>query len=501
MKIEHLLGETPLRDPGRVALDDGARVLTYRELAGVVTAEAQFLRAAGSLRCATLADNGCGWVVADLALHHLHRVHVPLPHYFTPAQQRHVLESAGVDTVLTDDAAFTQRVHGQFELLYRSPHSGLHLFRRAVAEHARRPLAPDTTKITFTSGSTAAPRGVCLGAAALDRTSRALVDATAALAIRRHLSVLPLSVLLENVAGVHAALRSGATCVVPPTRQTGMSFESLRAGELLAAISGAAPHSLILVPELLRLMVGATLRGHWRPPQSLKFVAVGGAVIARGLLDAAERLGIPAYEGYGLSECASVVCLNTPQARRAGSVGRPLPHVRVSVDAHGEIHVEGTAMERYLDEPRGTPPPRSIATGDLGRFDPDGYLYLEGRRRNLIITSLGRNVAPEWVESELVNEPAIARAVVAGEGRPAISAWLHPSGPQVDAAALAAAVASANSRLPPYARVRHWRVMPQAPDVESGLLTGNGRLRRDAVLARFGSPEPDDADAVVAEHA
>jgi long-subunit acyl-CoA synthetase (AMP-forming) len=484
MHIEHLIAETLHGDPGRIALDDDNRQLTYRELATCVAQEAEFLRAMGGLRFATLADNGCGWVVADLAIHHLDRPHVPLPQYFTAGQQRHVLDSAAVDTVLTDDPAFAERGLGQFSPQGRSPHSGLAIFRRVVAEDQCRALSAGVTKITYTSGSTAEPRGVCLTGTSLDCTSQALAEVLAPLRIRRHLSLMPLSVLLENVAGVHAALRTGATCLVPPTRVTGMSFGSLAPQDLLAAITRHEPDSLILVPELLRLLVGAA-QGTWQPPRSLKFIAVGGARVSGVLLDAADGAGLPVYQGYGLSECASVVCLNTPAAHRRGSVGKPLPHVRVQVDAAGEIHVQGPVMAGYVDGPASSLPDRWFATGDLGEIDADGYLYLKGRRRNVIITSLGRNVSPEWVESELLADPAVAWAVAAGEGEPWIGAWLYPSRPGMGATALDAAVASANLRLPPYAQVRQWWLLPEAPSLQNGMLTANGRLRREVVLGRL----------------
>ena len=93
-------------------------------------------------------------------------------------------------------------------------------------------------------------------------------------------------------------------------------------------------------------------------PPSLKFVAVGGASVAVELLERAAAVGLPVYEGYGLSECASVVCLNTPAARRPGSVGRPLPHARVRVDADGQLMVSGVTMRGYLGDP-----PRTAGRG------------------------------------------------------------------------------------------------------------------------------------------
>ena len=102
MEVDSLLADTPRLIPGRIALTDGNRSITYGRLGAIVQAEAALLHATGGLRFGLLAENGCDWAVADLAIHHLHRVNVPLPAYFTPAQMRHAIDDAGVDTLVTD---------------------------------------------------------------------------------------------------------------------------------------------------------------------------------------------------------------------------------------------------------------------------------------------------------------------------------------------------------------------------------------------------------------
>jgi long-subunit acyl-CoA synthetase (AMP-forming) len=348
---------------------------------------------------------------------------------------------------------------------------------------AARPSLPDgTSKITYTSGSTGAPRGVCLSALHLETVALSLVEATAPLALRAHLCLLPLATLLENVAGVLAPLLAGARCVVPPSALTGIGSPGVDVPQLLAALTQQSPDSVILVPELLRVLVDAATRG-WSPPTSLRFVAVGGAVVAPALLARAIECGLPVHEGYGLSECCSVVCLNTPAARRIGSVGRVLPHARVRIDTHGEIHVRGPTMLGYVGD-AARPVGASLATGDLGQVDADGFLYVLGRRRNVFITSFGRNVSPEWVEAEIAQQPGIAQVMVHGEGRPHVVALIVPTRPDLDASTINQAVVAANSRLPSYAQVRQWlRVSPFL--ASEGLATANGRLRRDAIERRY----------------
>ncbi len=467
-------------DPSRIAIDDGVRRLTYAELGGLISAEAAWLAGSGARRVALRADNGCGWVIADLALHAARVPVVPLPEFFTAAQSLHALQDAGVDACLTDAPERLLEACPDFHASGRSPRTGMTLLQRALDRDAAPPLPAGATKITYTSGSTATPKGVCLAGSDLEIVARSLAAATRSAAVGTHLCLLPLATLLENVAGVYAPLLRGATCVVPSTRASGMSYGGLDPARLLAGISATRPDSLILVPELLRLLIEAADRD-WRSPDSLKFIAVGGASVSRELLARAEAHGLPVFEGYGLSECASVVTLNTPESRRPGSAGRPLPHCTVRVAAGGELQVSGVSLRGYLGGPM-REPGEPIATGDLGEIDADGFVYVRGRLGSVFITSLGRNISPEWVERELLAEPGIAQAMVHGEARPYPVALLAAPA----AVALEPLVAAANRRLPDYARVRRWARLDAPLSVDDGLLTSNGRLRRAAIQERYG---------------
>jgi len=428
-------------------------------------------------------DNGPDWVIVDLACQAAGICLVPLPTFFSAAQLRHVLESMPIDAVFTDRADLLaplcagrlcrgeELTVGNGRLLRLAP----------VAEPAA--LPQDSGKVTFTSGSTGRPKGVCLSNAQLLRQAQTLAE-TVGIEGPRHLCLLPLSTLLENVAGVYAPLQSGGEVIVPGLADIGFQgSSSIDPRRLLAQLDHERPHSIILTPQLLQLLVGAAEAG-WTPPESLAFVAVGGARVPPGLVERAHALGIPAYEGYGLSECASVVSLNLPGAFRPGSCGRPLAGLAIDV-VDGEIHISGNAMLGYAGEPESWGR-ASIATGDLGTLDSDGFLHIEGRRKYLLISSFGRNISPEWVESELLGDGSLADCVVFGDARPYCVALLCPRDESLGDAAIRRIVERCNEALPDYARVRAWHRLPQPLAATGGLLTDNGRPKRDAIGARYG---------------
>jgi long-chain acyl-CoA synthetase len=422
--------------------------------------EARVERMAGALAAARprviglIADNGPDWVAADLAAQKVGVVLVPLPAFFTDAQRAHAVAASGMDAVLgTAPPGF--EAAGEIE--------GLRWHRRDAPPAA---LPPGTSKITFTSGTTGTPKGVPLGTGQQWAVARAVAQATRALQLRRHLCLLPLSVLLENVGGVYAPLAAGMELCVPPLGEVGMrGSSSFDPPACLAAIERWQADSLILLPQMLAALCAALERGA-RPPRSLKFAAVGGAKVSVALIERARALGLPVYEGYGLSECASVVALNLPGAERIGSVGRPLAHAAVRI-VDGEIHVQG------------------ISTGDLGRLDADGFLHIDGRRKHVLITSFGRNVSPEWPEAELLSGHAIAQAAVFGEARARLCALLVPA-PGAGAGAIEAQVRAANERLPDYAQIGAWLRADAPFTPQNGFATANGRARRDALWQAYG---------------
>lgn len=476
--LEAVAGHARQR-PAAPALRGDRGAVSYADLAGELERCARALR--GRV-LGMLLDNGPGWIVLDLAAQAAGLACVPLPGFFSDSQIAHVIASAGVDAIVTDQPARVERLLDARQLLCFSAFdvagAPVRLYRISAPAA---PSPPDAVKITFTSGTSGTPKGVCLAHDAIVGVADSLRAATAATDADRSLSLLPLSTLLENVA-VYAALLAGACACVPSLRTLGAGVAAIDAAAVCRALSACRPSVLVLVPQILRALVAAVESGGWRPPDSLRFLAVGGAPCERTLLERAAALGLPVYEGYGLSEAASVVSLNVPGACRAGSVGRPLPHVRVRIAGDGEVLVAGTVFQGYVGKPANAGD--YWPTGDLGRLDEDGYLYLSGRKSSVLVTAYGRNVSPEWVETELLADPAVAQAVVLGHGKPFLVALLYPA-PGADAGALHRAVAETNRRLPEYARVRRFHILQRPFDYPGGELTVNGRPRRTVIEANF----------------
>ncbi len=459
-------------------IDGGAGAWTSAQLrARIAQLRAALLaRSAPLAPVALLADNSPDWLAIDLCTQQMGITLVPLPLFFTPAQWLHVIAQSAVQAVFC--AQPRQAAALGFGRAIACP-GALALCENPLAAAA--PALDDVQKITFTSGTTSTPKGVCLSTAQQWDVARALHAGLAELGLQRHLCLLPFAVLLENIAGPYTAMLSGATTFCPPLAEVGLSGSSgFDPQQCLAAIERYQAHSIIVLPQMLQALVAAAGPDD-RRIRSLRFVAVGGARTPARLLMAAKAALFPVYEGYGLSECSSVVALNLPGARRAGSVGRPLPGRALRIGADGEIAVGGVRA-RYLGQDGEAAD--WFATGDLGHLDADGFLYIDGRKKDILITAYGRNVSPEWPEAALVGSGRIAQALVVGEGQPYLAALIVPLPGHDSAAQIQAGVDLANAELPDYAQVRSWTLA--APfTTANGQATANGRVRRGAIHAHY----------------
>jgi long-subunit acyl-CoA synthetase (AMP-forming) len=455
--------------PDAIAVEGFAgQAMSFGALAQAISAEQRRFGATADRRPVALqADQGVAHCVTDLALMEAAIPVLSLPTFFSPAQRLHALSESGAQALMHDGGGYLtlQQLH--------SPPS-------------RAALPAGTARISYTSGSSGSPKGICLSAAHLLAVARALVQTVGPDHVGRHLALLPPGLLLESVAGCYATLLAGGTYITLPQAQLGLANPfNPDFARLAAAIDTAHATSIILVPEYLAGLVAWMERVGQRLPL-LTLVAVGGARVSLPLLERAARVGLPVRQGYGLTECGSVVCLHDGTTTGLGSVGRSLGAHRLRLAEDGEILVDGPG---YLGTVGAERTATTMHTGDIGRLDAAGNLFIAGRKSNLIVTSFGRNISPEWIEGLLTERSAIAQVMVYGDHAAQLSALIVPRDTE---GAVGAAIAAVNAQLPEYARVARWRlVAPFTP--ANALLTGNGRLRRKEISRRYLTPEVTDA--------
>ena len=446
-------------EPQRTAIVDAGGRVSYGELLfsvkGMAAWAADLPQIVGILAPKTRQS-----LVWHLALAWAGRTVVPLPEFFSPSQLAHLIDDAGLSVVVTP-AEMVERVLS-LGVAAVSPQYATSLLALPVG---------GARWIIYTSGTSGRPKGVMLGESQMDASIKALAAAVEASPEDRMLSVLPFALLLELVAGMALPLAAGASIALCP--------DPRRMAEAAETFNATAT---VLVPEMLAGWVAGLEGQGLSGPSGMRFVAVGGAPVPPRLAERAWALGLPVHEGYGLSECCSVVAVNRPGQRQAGTVGQPLPGVSVTIE-DGEIVVGGpTVMAGYLG---GAVTGHQCRTGDVGRFDPQGRLIVDGRKDDMIVTAKGRNIHPEWIESMLLADLRIGRcAVLNGGDHP--RAVLVPSDPQLqgaDDAAIQSLVLDLTAAAPDYARPRRNLVLPDTLLRQHDLITGNGRLRRRAITA------------------
>ena len=458
----------------KIAVSDGSGAIRRGELVGKVNGLAATIKGhPGAV--GILAPNGIHWVIAQLACMIAGKIAVPLPTFFSSAQLGHVVRAASVGLILTTDQTVKMaRESGVRTLLIedQSPLMG-----------SPEPL-DGFGQIIFTSGSTGQPKGVRHESGQIAWSAEALANAIGATSEDVYLSVLPLPLLLEAICSIFIPTLIGAR--VHFDSDTAERVGRGNARGISKVFDLRQPTISVVVPQLLKQWVGELRAANTRAPNSLRFVAAGGAPVPHQVASAAWELGIPVHEGYGLSECCSVVSLNRLGDRRPDTVGRPLSGLDVSIEDQ-EIVVNGPSItDGYLGH---GPAERPWRTGDLGAFDSEGFLKIRGRKDSLIVTSYGRNISPEWIETMLHGDLRIAFCAVVGHGEPHLSAVIVPSGPGESWFAHAShdevlrLISDCCSGAPEYAVPRAVVVTSLQEAIDNQLLT-NGRPARPQI-AKF----------------
>jgi long-chain acyl-CoA synthetase len=419
-------------------------------------------------------------------------------------------------------------------------------------ERAAQVKEEDLATIVYTSGTTGEPKGVML-------THRNIVfnvvESLSRVEIARDelgLEFLPLCHMIERIAGymymslgasraycsvyhvgelmkeirpavfasvprllekVHAAIVARAEAASPAKRAlfhwavaTGAEVAGRRlAGEL---VGGGLALKHRLADRLVLSKVRAALGGR------LKASFCGGAAVPLYVHEFFQAIGIPIQEAWGLTETSPVITLNgwSPGDMRLGSVGRPLPSYEMRVADDGELLAKGPSVfSGYWNKPEQTAEVFDaegfFQTGDIGTIDDDGFVFITDRKKDIIVTAGGKNIAPQPVESELKESPYIENAVLIGDGRPYIVALLAPDPEAVgawaedrgeDAGDLAAvlvhpelarefaqAVEGVNEKLARFEQIKQFRVLPEPLTVEGGALTPTMKVKRRAVTEAY----------------
>ena len=257
----------------------------------------------------------------------------------------------------------------------------------------------------------------------------------------------------------------------------------------------------------------------------LRQAVTGAAPIALGILEFFYACGVPVMEGYGLTETASVASVNTPDAFRLGSVGRPLPGVQERItDDDGEILIKGPNIFKgyYRDAQatRETLVDGWLHTGDLGRLDEDGFLHITGRQKDIIITAGGKNITPANLEDGLRHNRWISHAVVIGDGRPYLVALITLDPEETPAFAsqhnlkpdevhrsepmrveIQTAVDEVNSHYGPVEQIKRFEILPNDFSQPTGELTPTMKVKRGSVQQKYAETidaiyqRPDDHGA------
>lgn len=224
----------------------------------------------------------------------------------------------------------------------------------------------------------------------------------------------------------------------------------------------------------------------------------GGAPLGERLAHFYRGIGITVLEGYGLTETTAALTVNTPDAHRVGTVGRPFPRTEVQVAEDGELRFRGPQVfTRYWNNEEATAQAIDadgwFATGDLGDVDDDGYVRVTGRKKEIIVTAGGKNVAPAVLEDRVRSSPVVSQCLVVGDGKPFIAAlvtidpegWDGPLDSPELTAAVQDAVDDANTLVSQAESIRKFVILDEDWTEENGYLTPSFKVKRTAVLRDF----------------
>lgn len=438
-------------------------------------------------RIAVLGRTSYEWALVDFAALAIGAVIVPVYPTASVHQIRHVLTDSGAEWFFAETAADAERL-GVKEVWLFEDLDGWRAVPGAEFEaHRDKVRAGDLATIVYTSGTTGLPKGCMLTHRNMYASSANTVlrtdwlfhratedDDTAATT----LLALPLS----HVFGRTILL----SCVIAGTR-TG-----LVAGvpELLAEMPAFRPTFLALVPYALEKIrkLGSKIIDTFDP--RFRYVICGGASLDDTTAAFYQGVGVEILNCYGLTEAATAVTVNAPATNRPGTVGRPIPGTTVGIAEDGEVLVGGANVSPGYWPGPVDGEPGWLHTGDLGHLDGDGFLAITGRRKEILVTNGGKNVAPAPLEDRVRLHPLVSNCMVLGDGRSYVTALItvdsaaNPRDPQV-VAEVQTAVDAANELVSRAESIRKFRIVAGDFTIEGGHLTPSMKLRRAAIEQHF----------------
>lgn len=552
--------------------DTITRAELLRHIAGLSTALVELGVKSGD-RVGVFSGNRPEWHVADFAALGLGAVNVPI--YFNEAPERiiYILNHSGAKVVVAAGAAQAARLISVREelktveqvivadaakdlpgeylhydpLIATSGAKDIAAYRQRSEEVTPNQLAT----IIYTSGTTGEPKGVMLTHENLSSNS---LDSCVAVDLNPQkdiaLSFLPLAHVYERMMdyvwifqGVPVAYVetmdtiAQALIEVRPTIFSGVPrvFEKLYARVMeqghqarglkrklfdwaisvarraipWRAYGRSASPSLRLAWSVANRLVFSKIRAG--TGGRTRIVFSGGAPLSKELAEFFWAVGIPIYQGYGLTETSPIVTSNYPE-NRVGSVGRPIPNVEIRIASDGEILIHGPCVMqgyylRSAETREALSPGGWLQTGDIGYIDADGYVFVTDRKKDLLKTAAGKYIAPQPIENALKTSPFVLNAAVVGDKRKFVSALIVPNFAAVTAAARDQGIAlSSNSeiaespwvyqlmekeirRLTPnlaqYETIKRFALLPEDFSFDNGSLTYTLKLKRRVIAERY----------------
>jgi long-chain acyl-CoA synthetase len=431
MLIEPLLAHAA-KTPNEIALLDEQGPRTYEQLAASAAGMAIHLAGATNRpRVGLMLPAGAGFVASFYGTLLAGKSVVPINFLLGDAEVAHVIKDSGIDTIVTipqlagkikqTDLKIIDLVElaRKRESMAMPPAMVLGMIQSRLPS----PKPDDVAVLMYTSGTSGLPKGVMLTFNNLQSDVDACIERARLQQKHVFLGVIPL---------FHSF---GMTAMMIAPVQLGSKVVYMARFSAVAALKAVKEHNVSLmfaVPSML-MAIAHLKSGTADDFKSIYAIISGGEPLPAQLRETfQQRFGLALYEGYGLTETSPVVALNIPHDTRPGSVGRPVPGVEVRIadengaalptGQSGEVWLRGPMiMKGYFNLPNETAqaltPDGFFKTGDLGMVDPDGYLFITGRKKDLIIIA-GEKLAPREVEEMLVGHPAVAEAAVVGKKDP-----------------------------------------------------------------------------------